>query len=96
MCNLRCHTCGQWGDNGYLLGKSLKELKRREVPAERYKNFVDDLQKQGLAPMAAPAAGSGAYQACILSASKVNVYGVGSISIAANTVALWHFRTVAN
>ena len=21
MCNLRCHSCGQWGDNGYLLGK---------------------------------------------------------------------------
>ena len=29
MCNLRCHTCGQWGDNGYLVGKSLKELKQR-------------------------------------------------------------------
>lgn len=51
MCNLRCHTCGQWGDNGYLLGKSLKELKQREVPVENYKRFVDDLLQQGLSPL---------------------------------------------
>ena len=37
MCNLRCHSCGQWGDNGYLLGESLKSLKQREVPVEIYK-----------------------------------------------------------
>lgn len=24
MCNLRCHSCGQWGDNGCLVGESLK------------------------------------------------------------------------
>ncbi|HXV99259.1 MAG TPA: radical SAM protein, partial [Anaerolineae bacterium] len=51
MCNLRCHTCGQWGDNGYLLGQSLKELKQREVPVEMYKQFVDDILKQGWAPL---------------------------------------------
>jgi radical SAM protein with 4Fe4S-binding SPASM domain len=51
MCNLRCHTCGQWGDNGYLLGQSLKELKQREVPVEMYKKFVDDILKQGWSPL---------------------------------------------
>lgn len=43
MCNLRCHTCGQWGDNGYLRNCSLKELKQREVPLEVYKNLVDQM-----------------------------------------------------
>lgn len=51
MCNLRCHTCGQWGDNGYLLGQSLKDLKQREVPVERYKSFVDDILNQGWSPL---------------------------------------------
>ncbi len=51
MCNLRCHTCGQWGDNGYLLNKSLKELKQQEVPVETYKNFVDQIQEQGWSPL---------------------------------------------
>jgi radical SAM protein with 4Fe4S-binding SPASM domain len=51
MCNLRCHTCGQWGDNGYLLGESLKDLKKREVPVETYKKFVDDILKQGWSPL---------------------------------------------
>ncbi len=51
MCNLRCHTCGQWGDNGYLLDKSLKELKQREVPVEMYKKFVDDILNAGWAPL---------------------------------------------
>lgn len=51
MCNLRCHTCGQWGDNGYLLGQSLKELKQREVPVELYKKFVDDILAQGWSPL---------------------------------------------
>src|ERR1700691_6237242 len=47
MCNLRCHSCGQWGDNGYLIGQSLKELKKREVPVEHYKKLVDDVIEQG-------------------------------------------------
>src|SRR5271157_65178 len=27
ICNLRCHTCGQWGDQGFLRGCSLKDLR---------------------------------------------------------------------
>lgn len=51
MCNLRCHTCGQWGDNGYLVGKSLKELKQREVPIETYERFVDEVVDAGWSPL---------------------------------------------
>jgi radical SAM protein with 4Fe4S-binding SPASM domain len=51
MCNLRCHSCGQWGDNGYLLGKSLKELKQREVPVEYYKRLVDQVLDRGWRPV---------------------------------------------
>jgi radical SAM protein with 4Fe4S-binding SPASM domain len=51
MCNLRCHTCGQWGDNGYLLGQSLKDLKQREVPVEVYKHFVDQILEAGWSPL---------------------------------------------
>ena len=51
MCNLRCHTCGQWGDNGYLHGTSLKELKAREVPLETYKNLVDQIADKGWKPV---------------------------------------------
>jgi radical SAM protein with 4Fe4S-binding SPASM domain len=51
MCNLRCHTCGQWGDEGYLLGESLKALKQREVPVEVYKKLVDQIVAAGWAPV---------------------------------------------
>ena len=51
MCNLRCHTCGQWGDNGYLIGKSLKQLKQRELPVEVYKKLVDDVVEMGGKPI---------------------------------------------
>ncbi len=51
MCNLRCHSCGQWGDNGYLIGQSLKELKKNEVPLAIYKNLVDQLVDDGLCPL---------------------------------------------
>ncbi len=50
ICNLRCHTCGQWGDNGYLKGIPLKELKQREVPVEVYKKLVDDILATGSKP----------------------------------------------
>ena len=50
MCNLRCHTCGQWGDNGYLLGKSIKEMRRNEVPIETYKRMVDQIVDAGWSP----------------------------------------------
>ncbi len=51
MCNLRCHTCGQWGDSGYLRGKSLKDLKRNEVPLEVYKRMVDQVVEAGWRPI---------------------------------------------
>ncbi len=51
MCNLRCHSCGQWGDNGYLLGESLKTLKQREVPVEIYKGLVDQILDAGWSPI---------------------------------------------
>ncbi|MBI4862313.1 MAG: radical SAM protein [Candidatus Riflebacteria bacterium] len=50
LCNLRCHTCGQWGDGGFLHGQSLKELKSREVPTERYLELLADLARHGHAP----------------------------------------------
>ncbi len=51
VCNLRCHTCGQWGDNGYLLHENMKTLRGREVPAARYKELLHDLKKNGHAPV---------------------------------------------
>lgn len=51
MCNLRCHSCGQWGDNGYLLNKSLKELKQREVPVSVYKRLADQIVEAGWTPI---------------------------------------------
>jgi radical SAM protein with 4Fe4S-binding SPASM domain len=43
LCNLRCHTCGQWGDQGFLHGQDLKGLKRNEVPPGRYLEVLEDL-----------------------------------------------------
>jgi radical SAM protein with 4Fe4S-binding SPASM domain len=51
MCNLRCHTCGQWGDNGYLLCKSSRELRDNEVPVETYKRMVDQIGEAGWSPL---------------------------------------------
>lgn len=50
LCNLRCHTCGQWGDNGFLHGCSPGELKGREVGGERYLELFDDLVRHGHRP----------------------------------------------
>lgn len=41
-CNLRCKTCGQWGETGYNHDKPLEEL-REIVPLETYKRMVDQL-----------------------------------------------------
>ena len=49
-CNLRCHTCGQWGDRGFLRSCSLKELKEHEVSPERYISLLRDLQAHGHTP----------------------------------------------
>jgi radical SAM protein with 4Fe4S-binding SPASM domain len=51
LCNLRCHTCGQWGDSGYLKGSPLKVLKQREVPVEHYKRLVDQVVEGGHKPI---------------------------------------------
>lgn len=51
LCNLRCHTCGQWGDQGFLHGKSLAELKKQEVPPERYLEVFRDLVAHGHRPL---------------------------------------------
>ena len=50
LCNLRCHTCGQWGDQGFLRGQDLKEFKKREVPVNRYLEVLQDLVRHGHRP----------------------------------------------
>ena len=50
LCNLRCHTCGQWGDQGFLRGHNLKEFKKREVPVNRYLEVLQDLVRHGHRP----------------------------------------------
>jgi len=50
-CNLRCHTCGQWGDNGYLHDKSLAQLHKSELPKERYIELLRDLKANGHRPI---------------------------------------------
>lgn len=50
LCNLRCHTCGQWGDNGFLHGCNPGELKGREVSGKRYLEIFDDLVHHGHRP----------------------------------------------
>src|SRR5689334_14475092 len=51
LCNLRCHTCGQWGDNGYLRGIPLKTLKQRETPVEEFMRVADEVAANGWRPM---------------------------------------------
>ena len=50
VCNLRCTTCGQWGERGYLHGKSLPELRRHEVSLARYREVLHDLVQHGHRP----------------------------------------------
>lgn len=50
LCNLRCHTCGQWGDQGFLHGKNLKDMKKSEISKERYLELLDDLAAHGHRP----------------------------------------------
>jgi len=50
-CNLRCHTCGQWGDSGYLHDRELKELIRNEVRPERYMEILEDLIRHNHCPL---------------------------------------------
>ena len=41
-CNLRCDTCAQWGEAGYMLGAPSSTV-RETVPLHVYKRMVDDL-----------------------------------------------------
>jgi len=50
LCNLRCHTCGQWGDKGFLKGHNPKDFKQREVPVKRYLEVLEDLVRHGHRP----------------------------------------------
>ena len=50
LCNLRCHTCGQWGDSGFLHGCKPAELRNREVSGARYLELLDDLRLHGHRP----------------------------------------------
>nr|WP_321258501.1 radical SAM protein [uncultured Pseudodesulfovibrio sp.] len=50
VCNLRCIMCGQWGENGFLHGKKLAELKKAEVSPARYIELLDDLVANGHEP----------------------------------------------
>lgn len=43
LCNLRCKTCGQWGETGYNLDKPMSELRSRTVSFERYCEMVDEI-----------------------------------------------------
>lgn len=50
ICNLRCHTCGQWGDQGFLRSCSLPELKKAEVSLDRYIDLLRDLKEHAHRP----------------------------------------------
>jgi radical SAM protein with 4Fe4S-binding SPASM domain len=50
LCNLRCHTCGQWGDRGFLRDCSIKHLRDQEVSPERYMELLRDLKDKGHTP----------------------------------------------
>lgn len=51
VCNLRCHTCCQWGDNGYLLDRKLSDLYKQEVSTERYIEVLRDVKAHGHTPL---------------------------------------------
>ncbi len=50
VCNLRCHTCGQWGDRGFLRGRSLPDLRKKLVPPDRYMSLLADVVASGHRP----------------------------------------------
>jgi len=51
LCNLRCHTCGQWGDQGFLRRQDLSRLKEQEVAPARYRELLEDLVASGHRPL---------------------------------------------
>ena len=50
ICNLRCHTCGQWGDSGFMHGLDLREKKKEEISPQRYIEILQDLTTNGHYP----------------------------------------------
>jgi radical SAM protein with 4Fe4S-binding SPASM domain len=51
LCNLRCRTCGQWGERGFLLGTDLKKKRGEEVGVSRYLHLFRDLIRNGHRPL---------------------------------------------
>jgi radical SAM protein with 4Fe4S-binding SPASM domain len=49
-CNLRCHTCGQWGERGYLRDRAASDLMKSELSAERWVAIFRDLRAHGHRP----------------------------------------------
>jgi radical SAM protein with 4Fe4S-binding SPASM domain len=49
-CNLRCHTCGQWGERGYLRDRAAADLSRSELTPERWVAILRDLGAHGHRP----------------------------------------------
>jgi radical SAM protein with 4Fe4S-binding SPASM domain len=49
-CNLRCHTCGQWGERGYLRDRPAAELLASELTTERWVAILRDLRAHGHRP----------------------------------------------
>ena len=50
-CNLRCRTCGQWGERGFLIDEDLKRRRQEEVPPSRYLQLLADLIRNGHRPI---------------------------------------------
>ncbi len=51
MCNLRCRPCAQWGENGYNLGESLKDLRQKELEFSEYEKLIVDVTATGRKPI---------------------------------------------
>lgn len=51
LCNLRCRTCGQWGERGFLLGEDLKKRRKEEVSVSRHITLLLDLIRNGHRPL---------------------------------------------
>ncbi|MFC1895578.1 radical SAM protein [Thermodesulfobacteriota bacterium] len=51
LCNLRCGTCGQWGERGFLHGKDTRMLKQKEVSPRRHLEVLADLVAHGHRPL---------------------------------------------
>ncbi len=51
LCNLRCRTCGQWGEQGFLRQAEVGKLRAQEVSPSRYREIFSDLVRHGHHPM---------------------------------------------